>query len=97
MKKSLALFLSHASVRIAEDKPNGREEVAFARSITTDDYVVLRREGLYHSLIFIAGSRSVKGEVACIRLFSPFEALNDNLFDVHDREGADRARLGLGL
>ena len=40
VEKSLSLFATHLSVGIAQNKPNGGEEVTLARAITTDNDIV---------------------------------------------------------
>jgi hypothetical protein len=41
MEKTLPFFATHLGVGIAENKPNGCEEVTFSRTITTNDDVGL--------------------------------------------------------
>ena len=54
MKQRLSLLLAHLRVCIAEDKTDGSEEVALARSISADNNVVFGREGLDDRLVLIA-------------------------------------------
>ena len=54
MKQGLTLLLAHLSVGIAEHKADRGEEVTLARPITTDDYIMLGREGLDDGLLFVA-------------------------------------------
>lgn len=54
MQQSLALFSAEVSVGIAQDESNCREEVALARTIATDDNIVLWRKGLNDRLVLVA-------------------------------------------
>jgi hypothetical protein len=83
-------------IGIAEDETNRSKEVTLAGTIATHDYIVFWREGLDDRLVLVA--RGIKGLVATLKVFSrassekshiPFEALNDNLLDIHLR-GARR-------
>lgn len=58
MKKGLALFATHVSVCIAENESNGCEKVAFARTVTADDDIVLGGERLDDRLILVAVKRT---------------------------------------
>ena len=42
MKKSLSFLSAQVSIRITQHKPNGREEVTLARTISADNDVVFR-------------------------------------------------------
>ena len=61
MKKSLSLFATHVSVGIAEDESNGREEVAFARTIAADNDIVLGGERFDDRLILVAVGNKPSG------------------------------------
>lgn len=88
VQKRAPLFSSHLSISIAEHKSDCRKEVAFPRAIAPDNHVVFRRERLDHGLLLVAGRRlaySYSHSRIAQRLV-PFEALNDDLFDVHLEE-----------
>ena len=54
MKESLALFSAQVGVGVAENEPNGREEVTLTRTIAPDDDIVFGRKGLNDCLILVA-------------------------------------------
>ena len=54
MQQSLTLLSAEVSVRIAQDEPNRSKEVTLARTIATDDNIVLGRKGLDDGLILVA-------------------------------------------
>ena len=54
MKKSIALFATHLCVSIAENKSDSGEEVALPRAVAPNDDIVLWRERINRSLIFVA-------------------------------------------
>jgi hypothetical protein len=87
VEKGLPLLAAHVCVGIAEDESNGGEEVTLARTIAPDDDIGPGREGLDDGLILVAarGRLSVQGYLRARSCVSgaPFEALDDNLLDVH--------------
>ena len=83
MKKRIALFAAHLRVCIAKHKTNRGEEVAFARSIAPNNHVMLWRKGLNDSLLLVAITPLSKVASALSVPYSPLEALNDNLLDIH--------------
>ena len=82
MKKCLPFLPSHLCIGVAEDKTNGRKEVTLSRAISSDDNVVFGGEGLNHGLLAIATEESVVSQLGG-QVKLPFEALNDDLFDMH--------------
>ena len=82
MKQGLSFLLSHLCVCITEDEPYGGKEVALPRSIVTNNDIVLWREGLHDRLVFVARI-NIRWADAPLIDDSPFEALDDNLLDVH--------------
>jgi hypothetical protein len=58
MQESLTLLAAHLSVGIAQNESNSGEEVTLARTITTNDNIVLWREGLDDGLVFVAARAS---------------------------------------
>ena len=93
MEESLSFFTAHLSVGIAKNKPNGSKEIALARAIAANDNVVFWRERLDDSLVFVAiTSRYQLCEMSsAFRERLPFEALDDNLFDMHGEVGSVEA------
>lgn len=78
-------------VGIAEDETDGREEITFARTIATNDHIVLGRKRLDDRLVLVAKRRSISA-IAQIRkdnAHSPLKALNNNLLNVHLDEARD--------
>ena len=59
MEECLPLFAAHVVVVVAEHEAHGREEVALARAIASDDDVTLWRKGLDLRLILVAVGRRV--------------------------------------
>lgn len=94
MKKGLALFSAHVRICIAEDETNGREEITFAGTIATHNHIVLGRKRLNNRLILVAidilafsnRSQTIFELATCD---SPFEALDNNLLNVHLDEARD--------
>lgn len=82
VEESLALFAPHLGVGIAEDEANRGEEVTLARTVATDDDVVLGREGLNDRLVLVAAEQSARC-CGSLPTDAPLEALDNNLFDVH--------------
>lgn len=82
MEESASLFAPHLSVCIAENETDGCEEITFPRAIAPYNDVVLRRERLNDGLILVAVVT-----ISRIRfpgaIDVPFEALDDDLLDVH--------------
>lgn len=73
---------------IAEDETNGREEITFAGTIATHDHIVLGRKRLNNRLILVtidilAISNRAQNRFELATCDSPFEALDDNLLNVH--------------
>lgn len=96
MKQSLSLLPAKMGIGIAQDEANGCKEVTLAGTIATDDHIVFRGEGLDDRLVLVA--EDMKDLVATFQVSPkarseksdiPFEALNDNLLDIHLR-GARR-------
>lgn len=56
VKKGASLFPAHLRIGIAEDKPDGREEITLPRTIASYDDVVFWGEGFDDSLILVAGT-----------------------------------------
>lgn len=86
-------------IGITENEPNGREEVALPGTIATNDDIVLGREGFNDGLILVAKQCPTARQLLQFSLFatrgcdiwdhSPFEALDDDLLDIHlDRHNA---------
>jgi hypothetical protein len=63
VQKSLSLLATHLSVGIAQNESDGGEEVALARTIATDDNIVLRREGFDDGLVLVAARASCQERV----------------------------------
>jgi hypothetical protein len=54
MQQSLTLLSPEVSVRIAQDEPNRSKEITLARTIATNDNIVLGRKGLNDRLVLVA-------------------------------------------
>ena len=81
-------------IGIAEDETNGREEITFAGTIATHDHIVLGRKRLNNRLILVtidilAISNRTQKRSELATCDSPFEALDDNLLNVHLDEARD--------
>ena len=81
-------------IGIAEDKTDGREEITFAGTIATHDHIVLGRKRLNNRLILVtidilAISNRTQKRSELATCDSPFEALDDNLLNVHLDEARD--------
>jgi hypothetical protein len=92
VEKRLALFATHLRVGIAEDETDGGEEIALSRTIATNDDVRTGGEGLDDGLVLVAV------QILALRRWilerddfgdgAPLEALDDDLFDIHDDNNA---------
>lgn len=54
MQKGLSLLSTQVSVGIAENEPNGREEITFTGTIAANDHVVFGRKRLDDRLVLVA-------------------------------------------
>ena len=88
MQQCLTLLPAHMSICVAEDEADRGEEVALAGTLASNDNIMFWRKWLNDSLIFVTLDRRVSATTikccpGCAFAPSPFEALNDNLFDEH--------------
>lgn len=95
MQKALALFTAHLRVCVAEDEAHRREEVTLSGSIAADDDVGLGGERLNDRLVLVAISGSVSTQAPSHSKWrgcdaAPFEALDDDLLDIHGRQRGRR-------
>lgn len=60
MQQPLSLFAGHLGVGIAEDEPDGCEEVTLAGAIASDDNVCAGGEGLNDRLVLVAVGKSAR-------------------------------------
>ena len=86
MEKRIALLTAHVRVGISKDKPNRSKEITFSGAIAANDHIMLRRKGLDYCLLLVALVSSAIAECDGISRSKPFEALNDDLFDIHRGE-----------
>ena len=84
MKQGLSFFPSHLSIGVTKYKSDGCKEVAFARPIAPDDNIVFRRKWINLRLIFVTDFKvSMRLSSSCPLGVVPFEALDDDLLDIH--------------
>ena len=84
MKQCLSLFSAHLSICITENESYSRKEITLPRAIVTDNDIVLGRERFDHSLLLIAsGNVRTMRRMICASDTVPFEALYDDLLDIH--------------
>jgi len=57
MNESLPLLAPHLRVSIAEDKPDGGEEITLPRAIATDNDIELWREWINNGLVLVAAGK----------------------------------------
>lgn len=79
----MALFSTEMGVGIAQDETNGGKEITLAGPIATDDDIVLGRKRLNDRLVLVASQKSGDASLVSSGDNLPFEALDDDLLDVH--------------
>ena len=99
MEKSLPLLAAHVGVGIAEYESDGGKKITFPGAVAPDDNIGSRGERFYDCLVFVTMSWEVllanprhttwtlwkyaMCEVLLVGLGVPFEALDDDLLDMH--------------
>ena len=64
MQKGLSLLSSQMSVGIAENEPNGCEEITFTGTIAANDHIMFGRKRLDHCLILVAtGTTGISNKI----------------------------------
>lgn len=76
MQKSLPLLATHLCICIAQDEPNGSEEVALAGAIAPHDHVVFRRKGFNDCLLLVAGINIVSADAMAVSIVGGWHLLN---------------------